>query len=129
MELTTIEMRGDKIPLLCTLSVLEEIQIEFGSVQKFSEKLMPMIRGKDGKMEPSGALPDIHAICFSLPRFIAEGIEVYNENHKIKMEKMTAKQIFRMCDASLVDVSLALYKELWRSINAPKPQPPVETNQ
>lgn len=128
-ELSTIEMSGDKIPILCTLSVLEEIQDEFGTVQEFSDKLAPFLKEKGNeKKDQKLKMPDIHAIVYALPRFVNEGIEVYNENHKIKLEKMSNQQIFRRCDQSLLDISMALYKELWRSINAPKQLPPGETS-
>ena len=129
-ELSTIEMSGDKIPILCTLAVLEEIQNEFGTVQEFSDKLAPFLKDKnDEKKDQKLKMPDIHAVVYAMPRFVNEGVEVYNEGHKIKLEKMTPQQLFRRCDQSLLDVSMALYKELWRSINAPKQSPPGETSQ
>lgn len=126
MELNTIEMQGDKIPILCTMWVLEELQAEFGSVKEFSDKLTPQY-DTEGKLIP-GWMPDIHAVVYALPKFIDEGIEVYNLNHKIKIDKMTPKQIFQRCDQPLLSVSIALYRELWRSINAPKSQPLTEVS-
>lgn len=127
MELSTITLSGDKIPILCDLSVLEEIQQEFGDILTFSEKLIPINETEDGKKVTK--MPDVHAIVFALPRFIDEGIEAYNASHKIKIEKMTQKEIFRRCDLPLIDTAMVIYQELWRSINAPKPQPPAEMNQ
>lgn len=127
MELSTIELSGDKFPILCDLAVLEEIQAEFGDIIAFSEKLFPITEASDGKKITK--MPDVHAITFALPRFIDEGIEAYNASHKIKIEKITQKEIFRRCDLSLIDTAMVIYQELWRSINAPKPQPPAEMNQ
>ena len=120
-------MNGEKIPIRCTLGVLEAIQGEFGSLTKFSERLIPTNKKEDGQTTISG-YPDVHAIVFSLPLFVDEGIDAWNEEHKIKIEKMTQKELFRRCDRSLIDVALAIYTEFWRSINAPKQSPPTETN-
>lgn len=127
MELNTIEMQGDKIPILCTMWVLAELQAEFGSVKEFSDKLTPQY-DTEGKLIP-GWMPDLHAVVYALPKFIDEGIEVYNTTHKIKIDKMTPKQIFQRCDQPLLSVSIALYRELWRSINAPKSSPLTKENQ
>ena len=127
MELSTITLSGDKFPILCDLAILEEIQEEFGDILTFSEKLIPISETNDGKKITK--MPDVHAICYALPRFIDEGIEAYNANHKIKIEKITQKDIFRRCDLSLIDTAMAIYQELWRSINAPKQQPPAEMSQ
>ena len=124
MNLSTIDFSGDKMPILCTISVLEKIQEEFGNITNFSEKLVPV-----GKKKTEDWMPDIHAIAYSLPLFIDEGIVAYNETHNIKIEKVEPEKLFRKLDQPILSVSLALYKELWRSINAPKQQPPAETNQ
>lgn len=127
MELSTIEMQGDKIPILCTMEVLEELQSAFGSVKEFSDKLAPQY-DTEGELVP-GWMPDIHAVIYALPKFINEGIEVHNLTNQIKIDKMTPKQIFQRCDQPLLSVSLALYRELWRSIIGPKPQPRTEESQ
>ena len=124
MDLSTINFSGDKMPILCTISVLEKIQEEFGNITNFSEKLVPV-----GKKKTENWMPDIHAIAYALPLFIDEGIEAYNETHNIKIEKIEPEKLFRKLDKPILSVSLSLYKELWRSINAPKQQPPAETNQ
>ena len=124
MDLSTINFSGDKMPILCTISVLEKIQEEFGDITNFSEKLVPV-----GKKKTENWMPDIHAIAYALPLFIDEGIAAYNETHNIKIEKVEPEKLFRKLDQPILSVSLSLYKELWRSINAPKQQPPAETNQ
>lgn len=130
MELTTIEMSGDKIPIMCNIGVLEEIQLEFGTVQDFVRKIAPL--DKDGQIDFTTVqpdwLPDMHALVFALPRMVGEGIDVYNETQKVKIEKMTPKEIFRRCDQSVFTVSAKIYKEVMRSLEAPKQQPPAETS-
>lgn len=133
MKLETINIQGDEMPILCTFSVLEKLQNEFGTVTEFSQKLIPVKKNKGGAEILSG-MPDIHAVVFALPLFLKEGIDAYNDEHKIKLEQLTTAELFRKVSQgetarSLIDIALALYKELWRSINAPKPQPPAETNQ
>lgn len=124
MDLSTINFSGDKMPILCTISVLEKIQEEFGNITNFSEKLVPV-----GKKKTENWMPDIHAIAYALPLFIDEGIAAYNETHNIKIEKVEPEKLFRKLDQPILSVSLALYKELWRSVNAPKQQPHDEMNQ
>ena len=129
MELRTIEMSGDEIPMMCNLGVLEELQTEFGTIQEFVSKLAPL--DKNGEVDfsqaPADWLPDIHALVYALPRMINEGIEVHNETQKVKIEKMTPKEIFRRCDLPIVLVSAKIYNEVMRSLNAPKQEPPAET--
>lgn len=128
-ELTTIEMQGDRIPLLCTMEALEKIQTEFGSLDNFSERLVPTKKDADGKKVPdSTKTPDLHAIVFALPLMVEEGIAVYNSDHKIKLEPMTRTEIFRRCDLSVWATAMKIYEEFLRSVYAPKPQPPAETN-
>ena len=107
MDLTTIELSGDKIPLMCNLGVLEELQDEFGTIQDFISKIAPL--NDDGQIDFKTVredwLPDAHALVYALPRMISEGIEVYNENHKNRIEKMTPKEIFRRCDHCLLYTS------------------------
>ena len=130
MDLTTIELSGDKIPLMCNLGVLEELQDEFGTIQDFISKIAPL--NDDGQIDFKTVredwLPDAHALVYALPRMISEGIEVYNENHKNKIEKMTPKEIFRRCDQSIFTVSATIYGEVIRPFRAPKQQPPAETS-
>lgn len=118
---------GNALPIRCTLDILEKIQEEFGDIMAFSSKLIQTKKGEDGKEVMTGAMPDIHAIVYALPLFINEGIEEYNEDHINKLDRMTPKSIFKMCDKSVIDIALILYMELWRSINAPKQQPPIDT--
>lgn len=118
-DLEFIEMKGDKIPVLCTLEVLDQVQTHFNSLTEFSDRLLPIERQEDGTTRLKG-MPDVHAILFFLPLVIHEGIEVYNESHKIKIEQMTRSEICRKCDISIIDMATKLHKVFWDSINAPK---------
>lgn len=127
--LRTIEMSGDNIPVRCNLGILEQLQNEFGSVQEFIGKIAPLDDNGNLNFEQAGAdwLPDMHALVYSLPLLVNEGIEVYNENHKIQLTKMTPKEIFRRCDQPVFTVSAAIYSEVLESMRAPKPEPLTET--
>ena len=48
-DLNTIDLQGDKIPILCTMEVLEDIQNEFGTIPAFIEKLAPTVKDEDGE--------------------------------------------------------------------------------
>lgn len=118
---------GNELPIRCTLDILEKIQGEFGDIMTFSSKLIPSKRNRDGKEVMTGEMPDIHAIVYALPLFVNEGIDEYNTEHINKLDRMTPKTIFTMCEKPVIEVALILYTELWRSINAPKQQPPTDT--
>lgn len=133
-DLNTITLQGDDIPMLCTMEVLQEIQEEFGSIPAFIEKLAPTEKNEDGDTKTdengnpvfSGALPDIHAIVFSLPKLIQQGIEVYNKTHKILIPAMTKTEIWQRNENSVYATASAIYVEVMRSVYAPKQQPSTE---
>lgn len=128
MDLKRINLSGDEYPLLCTIPLLKDIQDEFGSVTEFSEKLMPSKKEDGKKVLDDSRLPDAKAIEFALPRMINDGIRYYNKYHDLEMNPVKADEIFIKNDQPLFGVAMAIYTELWRSINAPKPQPLTETS-
>lgn len=128
-ELKTIEMSGDKIPIRCNLAIMEKLQTEFGSVQDFIKKIAPLDEAGNIDFKWAGPdwLPDMHALVYSLPLLVDEGIEMYNEDHKIQLEKMPPRVIFRRCDQSVFTVAAAIYSEVIDSMHAPKLEPLTET--
>lgn len=125
----TIKIDGEEVPVRCTLEIMAQLEEEFGTVINFSEKLIHLnsSAGKEGE----NILPDMHAITFALPKFVHEGIEYYNEKnaHSRQLEQLLPSTILRHCEDYVMDVAQILYKELWRSMAAPKQQPPAETSQ
>lgn len=133
-DLSTIDLQGDKIPILCTMEVLEDIQNEFGTIPAFIEKLAPTVKDEDGetKIENgypvfSGEIPDLHTLTFALPRLIQNGIEVYNSHHNIKIPFMSKTEIWQKNENSVFSTASTIYVEVMRSIHAPKPQPSTGT--
>lgn len=118
---STVLIKGHEIPVRCNLAILEEIQTEFGTVWNFADKV---------NINKQAGL-DIHAIVFALPRFITEGITTYNENpeHMDTLKMLTTSEILRHCEESIPDLATILWAEFWRSMSAPKQQPPAETSQ
>lgn len=134
-DLSTIDLQGDKIPILCTMEVLEDIQNEFGTIPAFIEKLAPTVKDEDGETKIdengypvfSGEVPDLHTLTFALPRLIQNGIEVYNSHHNIKIPFMTKTEIWQKNENSVFSTASTIYVEVMRSIHAPKPQPSTGT--
>lgn len=77
-------MVGDvKYPLVFNLNVMEEIQNEYSSIQKWSE----LVEGEES---------DIKALKYGITAMINEGIDIENENLEIKREFVTTKQVGRI---------------------------------
>lgn len=79
------EVEGIKYSLVFNLNVMEAIQEEFGTVQKWGELT-------DGK----GAEVNAKALVFGLTEMINEGIEIENEISEIKKPLLTRKQVARL---------------------------------
>ena len=122
----TITIDGEENPIRCTLEVLSRIQEEAGLTPfDFSEKL---VRVYSNTGSPADLLPDAKALFLALPLFINEGIDYHNETHKVgTIEHLSPSYISRHCDDSISDVAHIIFDEFWRSMRAPKPQPPAET--
>lgn len=80
---TEIEYKGEKYNLVFNFNVMEEIQAECGSIDKWFEKLNP----KKNEI-------DIKAFKFGFAAMINEGIDIYNsENPKTTKPFFTLKQV------------------------------------
>ena len=79
------EVEGVNYPLVFNLNVMETIQEEFGSVQKWGELT-------DGK----GEEVNVKALKFGLTEMINEGIEIENETLEEKRPLLTTKQVGRL---------------------------------
>lgn len=124
----TVRINGDDIPILCSLSVLEKIQEKYGSIEEYAKKICKTKENENGERVFADALPDVAAIYYTLPLMIDEGVTVYNEEHKIKMDSLKPEYIYRHYETPLRLIGWTLYQELMRSIHAPKRQPLTETN-
>lgn len=77
---------GEDYALLFNLNVMEEIQEEYGTIEKWGE-----LTEANGNKEPNAK-----AIKFGLGAMMNEGIDVYNETHDEKRPFFTPKQIGRI---------------------------------
>lgn len=80
-----IENRGKKYKLVFNINVLEEIQEEYGTVDKWGE-LSDGINGE----------PNFKALRFGFTSMINEGIEITNEEKGTDDKPLTLKQVGRL---------------------------------
>lgn len=78
-----IEYKGEKYTLEFNLNVMEDIQEEYGTFEKWAD----LTEEEE---------PNIKAIKFGLGAMINEGIEIYNEEHEDKRKPFTSRQIGRL---------------------------------
>lgn len=84
-ENTGIEYKGVNYKIEFNLNVMEEIQEEYGSVQRWGE----LTDGSDKEV-------DAKALKFGLTCMLNEGIEIYNEDHEEQRPLFTTKQVGRI---------------------------------
>lgn len=82
---TSIEVNEIKYPLVFNLNVMEVIQEEYGSIEKWGELT-------DGKGQEVNA----KALIFGLREMINEGIDIENDTAETKREPLTKKQAGRI---------------------------------
>lgn len=71
--------------LIFNLNVMERIQAEYGSVEKWGQ----LTDGKDGE-------PDAKAVIFGFTEMINEGIDIDNEENGTDTRFFTTKQVGRI---------------------------------
>ena len=80
-----LECEGIKYSLVFNLNVMESIQEEYGTVQKWGE----LTDGKAGEV-------NVKALIFGLTEMLNEGIEMENETLDVKKSLLTKKQVGRI---------------------------------
>ena len=80
-----IQYKGEQIPMVFNLNVMEQIQEEYGSIRKWGEK----VDGSDGE-------PSIKHLKRGLILMFNEGIDIENESTGTKKEFLTDKQVGRI---------------------------------
>ena len=73
-----------KLPF--NLNVMEEIQEEYGSLDKWSDLVEGTKKGE----------PNVKAIIFGLTKMINEGIEIENEENGTQEKLLTTRQVGRI---------------------------------
>lgn len=79
------EIEGKNYPLIFNLNVMETIQEEFGSIEKWGA----LTDGKSGEV-------NVKALKFGLTEMINEGIDIENEENGENRPLLTTKQVGRL---------------------------------
>lgn len=83
---TEIEYKGKKYTLVFNLNVMEEIQAEYGSLDKWG-----------AKCDPKKGEPDIKAIKFGFTTMLNEGIDIRNCEGSTETEPfLTPREVGRI---------------------------------
>lgn len=80
-----IKIKDKEYSIIFNLNVMEEIQNEYGTLEKWAN----LTDGKNGE-------PDAKAVIFGFTTMINEGIDISNENKKEKEPFLTHKQVGRI---------------------------------
>lgn len=80
-----IEYKGTKYVVVFNINVMEAVQEEYGTIQKWGD----LTEGKNGEA-------DIKAIIFGLSEMINEGIDIQNEENGTDIKPLTKKQVGRL---------------------------------
>lgn len=83
-EIKYLETKTEKYPFIYTLNVMEAIQLEYGSIGKWSDLI------------ENGNEPDIRALIFFFKEAINEGIEIENENNESNRSLVDMKKVGRI---------------------------------
>lgn len=87
-----IEFNDKKYNLVFNLNVMEAIQDEYGTLDKWGE----LTDGSKGE-------PNVKAVKFGFTQMINEGIDIDNENNGTNIKPLTDKQVGRL----LTEIGLA----------------------
>lgn len=94
--------------LVFNLNVMEAIQSEYGSVDKWAE-----LTDAKGASEP-----DAKAIIFGITEMVNEGIDIDNEDNGTDIKPMTLKQVGRMItDYGLREATMVMNTTVIESVN------------
>lgn len=81
----TITYKGQDYNLVFNLNVMERIQEEYGTVEKWGA----LTDGADGE-------PDFKAVLFGFTEMINEGIDIANDDNGTDIKPLTRKQVGRI---------------------------------
>lgn len=130
IELYHIEINGVNYPIHCDFNVLELIQEEFTSVNKFERDLMgltPLLddngelkRNEEGFILNSQGEPKIKAIVFGLYLMIREGQRIDARQTGKEWEELTIEEIRECCNVPFTELSKVLHEEFNRCFDVKK---------
>lgn len=94
----TIHINGKEYRLVFNLNVMQAIQMEFGSLDKWGK----LTDGSNGE-------PNARAVIFGFKEMLNEGIDIANEENGTNEPMLTAKQAGRLVTGwGLADATMAL---------------------
>lgn len=130
IKLNHIEIDGVKYPLYCDLNVLELIQENFTSVNKFERDLMgltPLLdengelkRNEEGSILNTQGEPKIRAIVFGLYLMIREGQRIDTRQTGREWEELSIDDIRELCTVPFGELSTILHDEFNRCFDVKK---------
>ena len=82
---SSFEVNGVTYPIVFNLNVMQEIQEEYGTLEKWGD----LTDGSDGE-------PNAKAVIFGFASMINEGIDIENENANEDRKPLTRKQVGRI---------------------------------
>lgn len=82
----SIPYKGRDYALVFNLNVMEEIQEEYGTIEKWGELT-------DGR---SGGEPNAKAVIYGFTKMLNEGIDMENEENGTDIKPFTRRQVGRM---------------------------------
>lgn len=124
-------MIGDKTyPFRIDLNVLQQIQEEYGSINRFEQELLGIqnkkdadgmpVYGKDGKAVLELTEPSIQAIITVLPMAVNEGIIIEADEQNKPAEKVKEEFVVRNCTIPFDRLSKMLHEEFRRCFDTKK---------
>lgn len=84
-KISHITVNGTEYPLVFNLNVMEKIQEQYETIDKWGE----LTEGKEHEL-------DVKALKFGIAEMINEGIDIENEERETKREFLTNKQVGRI---------------------------------
>lgn len=110
MKNNEIEYKGQKYELVFNLNVMQEIQEEYKTIDKWGE----LTDGSKGE-------PNAKAIIFGLTAMINEGIDISNEENGTNIKPLTLKQTGRLLsEVGLVEATQKLNNTVIESTEGDK---------
>lgn len=95
-----IQYKGEEYGLVFNLNVMETIQEEYGTVERWGE----MTEGSSDRGEP-----DAKAIIFGFREMLNEAIDIENEEHGTDKKFLSLRQVGRIVtEMGLHDATMAL---------------------
>lgn len=82
-----IEYKGQKYNIVFNINVIETLQKEYGTFDKWTELVQPKTKGKE---------TDLKALIFAFTEAINEGIDIENEETGSDRKPLTLKQVGRI---------------------------------